>query len=389
MKLQDFTFDLPENLIAQYPPAERGASRLMLLDRQSGETSDRMVSELPAILKALFPKPPLLVFNNSRVRKARIYGLDEAGAKIEFLLLESRDGGSTWECLFQKKRRHKEGGRFVFMDGHLSKPLPQPLPQGEGSMSQGEGHFDKLNDRWLSLSKPLTATIHFHEGNRYLQFDQPIDEAWLEKNGHIPLPPYIKRPDENEDAERYQTVYARELGSAAAPTAGLHFTEGLLNELRQNGIDTAFITLHVGLGTFLPVREENIEEHKMHREFYHIDEATARLINDAKYSGRPVVTVGTTSMRCTESAWDDAAQCIRAGDSSTDIFIYPGYHFKVADALFTNFHTPGSTLLMLVSAFCQAKGAKQTGPEMILGAYKEAVAKKYRFFSYGDAMLIY
>jgi S-adenosylmethionine:tRNA ribosyltransferase-isomerase len=222
-----------------------------------------------------------------------------------------------------------------------------------------------------------------------LRFDRPIDDAWLDLHGHVPLPPYIKRDDTDVDAERYQTVYARDYGSTAAPTAGLHFTSELLAELGKAGIETAFITLHVGLGTFLPVRTENLEDHAMHEEAYCIDDDTARRIEKARAEGRKILAVGTTSLRALESAWleampDAAAPGAgglgRRGEGSTSIFIYPGYRFKIVDALFTNFHTPESTLLMLVSAFA--------GREFILDSYKEAVKEGYRFFSYGDACLI-
>jgi S-adenosylmethionine:tRNA ribosyltransferase-isomerase len=211
-----------------------------------------------------------------------------------------------------------------------------------------------------------------------LHFDRPVDEAWLEMHGHVPLPPYIKRPDRGSDSERYQTVYADEAGSAAAPTAGLHLTRAMLETLKDAGVEIVEVTLHVGLGTFLPVRVENLEEHRMHSEEYSISREVATRINRAKQQGQAVLAVGTTSMRTLESAWDGAS--VRKGRRSTDIFIYPGYKFKVVDALFTNFHTPESTLLMLVSALA--------GKELIMDAYREAVQQRYRFFSYGDAMLI-
>ena len=214
---------------------------------------------------------------------------------------------------------------------------------------------------------------------RNLKFDNPISESWFEKNGHIPLPPYIKRGDTASDAERYQNVYAKTTGSAACPTAGLHFTEDMLSRLKEKGIDIAWVTLHVGLGTFLPVRESEIEKHKMHEEAYMVPDLTAQKINDAKRSGRRVLAVGTTSVRTLESSCDENG-FVKAGSGSTHIFMYPGFRFKVADELFTNFHTPESTLIMLVSAFA--------GREHILNAYKIAVEKRYRFFSYGDAMLI-
>ncbi|GHU64720.1 S-adenosylmethionine:tRNA ribosyltransferase-isomerase [Spirochaetia bacterium] len=348
MKTSDFFFDLPENLIAQYPPEKRGQSRLMVLDRNSGLREHHLTAELPEILAA-WDKKPLLVFNNSKVRKARLLGISaETNAKVEFLLLNKIDE-YTWKAMAQRAKRRRPGSRYVF-DDHT-----------EAEILSEEGEF------------------------RILTFNHPIDDAWLDLHGHIPLPPYIKRDDNQMDSDRYQTVYAQNTGSAAAPTAGLHFTKEILDELKNRGMDTAFITLHVGLGTFLPVRALNIEDHTMHEEIYTIAEETAAKIEKAKAEKRPVLAVGTTSVRTLESAWIcDASSplggCLKRGEGTTSIFIYPGYQFKVADAMFTNFHTPGSTLLMLVSAFA--------GRELVLESYKEAVEKGYRFFSYGDAMLI-
>ncbi|MDR1858974.1 MAG: tRNA preQ1(34) S-adenosylmethionine ribosyltransferase-isomerase QueA [Treponema sp.] len=376
MKTSDFNFDLPESLIAQYPPESRGQSRLMVLDRQTGKRLHRMVDDLPDILcqnefRGKDGGLPLLVFNNSKVRKARLIGKSlQTGATVEFLLLEktgTRKQGlgtrvsefpdpqspipspqsPTWKAIAQHAKRRKPGSQYAFFD------------EGGTEVAQAE--------------------ITGREGVfRLLAFDRDIDDAWLDRYGHIPLPPYIKRQDEQADAERYQTVYAAVPGSAAAPTAGLHFTEGLLRRLAAAGIETAFLTLHVGLGTFLPVRSENIEDHLMHREYFSIDEQTAAQIERAKAQGRKVIAVGTTSVRTLESAWE--AGRLKRGEGSTAIFIYPGYRFDVIDAMFTNFHTPESTLLMLVSAFA--------GRESILESYAEAIREGYRFFSYGDAMLI-
>jgi len=351
MKTNDFTFELPENLIAQYPAAERGQSRLLIMNRKTGGLEHRMVQELPSILEP----GTLMVFNNSRVRKARLFGLSEtAGTRAEFLLIKKLDDYS-WQVMAKRAKRRRPGSRYVFDD--VSGEI---LFAGETSGG---------------------------EGNLILRFDHPIDDAWLDIHGHIPLPPYIRREDAAEDGERYQTVYAREHGSAAAPTAGLHFTEEILAELKNAGIETAFITLHVGLGTFLPVRTENVEEHTMHEEVYSISGETACRIEKAKAEGRKVLAVGTTCVRTLESAWTEEAAStgkksgrIRRGEGSTSIFIYPPYTFKVVDTLFTNFHTPGSTLLMLVSAFA--------GRDFILESYKEAIEEGYRFFSYGDACLI-
>jgi S-adenosylmethionine:tRNA ribosyltransferase-isomerase len=362
MKTQDFFFSLPEDRIAQYPPAERGESRLMVLDRQSRGRAHLMVADLPALLEP----GSLLVFNKSRVRKARVYGTPcsgAAGGELEFLLVQRREG-RTWLAMARKPRRRRPGSRYRFAGGR------------EGEISGQEGEF------------------------LLLTFDEPLDEAWFETHGHVPLPPYIKRGDKPLDGERYQTVYAerRDAGAAgegecaagrslAAPTAGLHFTRELLDRLAEAGMETAFITLHVGPGTFLPVRTENIEDHRMHEESYGIDGETAARIEDAKARGRKVVAVGTTSIRTLESAWKDGA--LRRGEGRTSLFIYPGFKFQAADALFTNFHTPGSTLLMLVSAFAGGLDANPVaGRDFMLESYAEAVRGGYRFFSYGDAMLI-
>jgi S-adenosylmethionine:tRNA ribosyltransferase-isomerase len=362
MKRRDYFFELPESLIAQYPSPERGRSRLMVLDPRRGSREHRTVTDLPSLLE----KGTLLVFNNSRVRKARLPARDkETGAEVEFLLLENRDGGPgetglVWKAMVRRSRRRRPGSRYVFAGGI------------EAGIIAAEGEF------------------------RILKFERPIDEAWLERWGHIPLPPYIKREDTETDGERYQTVYASLTGSAAAPTAGLHFTRELLAELEEAGMETAFVTLHVGLGTFLPVRAENIEDHVMHEESFCIDDETARRIEKAKKEKRGILAVGTTSVRTLESAWEPSKDGgrLRRGEGSTSIFIYPGYDFKVADMLFTNFHTPESTLLMLVSAFAGAKtGAFAqpgglSGRELILDSYRQAIQEGYRFFSYGDAMLI-
>jgi len=353
MKTCDFFFELPQDLIAQYPPNERGQSRLMALDRVTGNITHSTVTQLPDILCAhrfLGPhgEKPLLVFNDTKVRKARLTGMSaQTKAEAEFLLLEKTESGE-WKTLVRRAKRRKTGQAFTFFD------------------SQG--------------GEAARARITGEQGDfRFLSFESEIDDKWLEKYGHIPLPPYIKRKDALQDELRYQTIYAKNTGSAAAPTAGLHFTDEILDNLAANGIGSAFVTLHVGLGTFLPVRSENIEDHKMHREMYSIDEKNAQKIEEAKEAGRKIVAVGTTSVRTLESAWIDGK--LKRGQSDTSIFIRPGYSFKVTDALFTNFHTPHSTLLMLVCAF--------GGKELLLESYSQAVSKRYRFFSYGDAMLIY
>jgi S-adenosylmethionine:tRNA ribosyltransferase-isomerase len=312
-----------------------------------------MVIDLPQLLcDECFLSPsgekPLLVFNDTKVRKARLFGKScNTEAIVEFLLLERSEINEEWKAIVHRAKRRKIGSRYTFydMDG---------VEINNAQIVGEEGEF------------------------RYLKFDNPIDDTWLEKFGHVPLPPYIKRKDVFTDTERYQTVYANKTGSVAAPTAGLHFTQEILDRLSACGIENVFITLHVGLGTFLPVRCENIKDHIMHKEFFNIEEKTALKIERAKETGRKIIAVGTTSVRTLESAWSQGK--LKRGESSTSIFIYPPYNFKVIDALFTNFHTPESTLLMLVSAFA--------GRELILDSYAEAVCEGYRFFSYGDAMLI-
>ena len=345
MLLKEFDFNLPEELIAQHPSGIRGQDKLMLLNRKTGETEHHNMSDLPDLILP----GTLMIFNNSKVRRARCYGIKETtGREQEFMFLNQIDStGNTWNTMVKGAKKQKPGMRYTFPDG-------------------------------------TTGTIIEREENtgtefRALRFESPVTEEWFEKNGHIPLPPYIKRKDTEEDSERYQNIYAKETGSAACPTAGLHFTEEMLSRLSEKGIERDFVTLHVGLGTFLPVREEKIEDHKMHEEVFTVSEATAEKINQAKKEGRPVLAVGTTSVRTLESACDENG-IVKAGTSSTHIFMYPGYRFKVIDQMFTNFHTPESTLIMLVSAFA--------GREHILNAYRTAVENRYRFFSYGDAMFI-
>jgi S-adenosylmethionine:tRNA ribosyltransferase-isomerase len=354
MKTGDFYFDLPEALVAQNPPEKRGQSRLMTLDRVTGARTHGTVSLLPDILKGnrfLSPcgKRPLLVFNDTKVRKARLFAKHEkTGAETEFLLLQDINGdGFLWKVMAKRVRRKKAGSVYLFagIDGVQAKAV----------------------------------VSGFEGGYLLLEFENAVDDAWLEKYGSIPLPPYIKRKGVPSDNDRYQTVYAKHTGSAASPTAGLHFTGELLSALENCGIESAFVTLHVGLGTFLSVRVENIEDHVMHEENFFITEENAALIENAIEEKRKIIAVGTTSLRTLESAFHEGR--LKRGRQSTSIFIYPGYKFKTADALFTNFHTPYSTLLMLVSAFA--------GRELILESYAEAVRERYRFFSYGDAMLIY
>ena len=345
MKLTDFDFDLPQDLIAQKPSGKRGDDRLMLLDRKNGSVFHHQMNDLPDLIMP----GTLMIFNNSKVRRARCYGIKETtGRNQEFMFLNQLDKeGFLWNTMVKSAKKQKNGMRYQFPDGTVAQ----------------------------IVDFPGNEKTEF----RALKFDFPLDENWFEKNGHIPLPPYIKREDTEEDSERYQNVYAKETGSAACPTAGLHFTEEMLSSLSEKNIERDFVTLHVGLGTFLPVRESIIENHKMHEEVYTISESTAEKINRAKREGRPILAVGTTSVRTLESSADEKG-FVKSGTSSTRIFMYPGYKFKVVDQMFTNFHTPESTLIMLVSAFA--------GRENILNAYKNAVENRYRFFSYGDAMFI-
>ncbi len=339
MKKSDFYFDLPEELIAQTPLQQRDRSRLMLLDKQTGAISHRHFYELPELLR----EGDCLIMNDSRVLPARLLGSRLSGGSVELVLLRDL-GESRWECLSRPGRKTKPGTQLQFGDGEL--------------MAEVE-----------AVAEGGNRIVRFHYDGIFLEV--------LERLGKMPLPPYIK--EELQDAERYQTVYSRELGSAAAPTAGLHFTEELLDSIRAKGIRTGFVTLHVGLGTFRPVKEEEIEDHDMHSEFGMVPEETAALINETRANGGRVIAVGTTSCRTLESfAAEDGS--IQPGARWTNIFIYPGYRFKCIDALITNFHLPESTLIMLVSALA--------GRENVLNAYRSAVAEGYRFFSFGDAMLI-
>jgi S-adenosylmethionine:tRNA ribosyltransferase-isomerase len=337
VKTSRFSFDLPPELIAQEPAPDREAARLLVLDRATGRVEHSSVRDLAAGIEP----GTLLVLNDTRVRKARLIGETAAGRRVELLLLERRDDG-FWNVLTGGLRRRELG---------------QPI----------------------RLPEDVAASLVGAEGGeRVVRFDPPVDEAYLERRGHVPLPPYIRRADTGADAERYQTVFARQTGSAAAPTAGLHFTGRLLSELEAKGARIAYVTLHVGLGTFLPIRSEDIEGHLMHEEAYTISAAARAAVEVAKAEGRKVLAVGTTVVRTLESAWNGAG--LREGEGRTRLFITPGYRFQVVDRLFTNFHTPGSSLLVLVSAFA--------GLDRILEAYRQAVELRYRFFSYGDAMLI-
>ena len=340
MKRSDFYYDLPEELIAQTPIEPRNHSRMLKVDRSTGEVEHTHFYNLCDYLKA----GDLLVMNDSRVLPARLFGVkDGTGAVVDFLLLEQK-GDKVWEILVRPGKKAKPGAKFTFGEGMLRAEILETV----------EG------------------------GNRIAKFEcEGSFFAVLDEVGQMPLPPYIT--EKLADKERYQTVYSRELGSAAAPTAGLHFTEDMLEDLKSKGINLAYVTLHVGLGTFRPVKEEMVLDHKMHSEHFSVPQETAELINRTKAAGGRVIAVGTTSCRTLESAAERYGE-IRACDGYTDIFIYPGFEFKVLDGLITNFHLPESTLIMLVSAFM--------GYENTMNAYKRAVEERYRFFSFGDSMLI-
>ncbi|MFF2459586.1 MULTISPECIES: tRNA preQ1(34) S-adenosylmethionine ribosyltransferase-isomerase QueA [Peribacillus] len=341
MKLDMFDFHLPEELIAQVPLEDREASRLMVLDKETGKLQHDVFSHITEYIKP----GDCLVLNDTKVLPARLYGSKEGtGAKIEVLLLK-QEHDDVWETLVKPAKRIKEGSTIVFGDGKLS----------------------------------AVCTGVLEHGGRILEFKYDgIFYEILEKLGEMPLPPYIK--EQLDDQDRYQTVYARERGSAAAPTAGLHFTEDLLEKLKGMGVHIAFITLHVGLGTFRPVSVDDIDSHEMHSEFYQMTEGTARLLNDVKAKGGKIITVGTTSTRTLETIASRNDGVFKEENGWTSIFIYPGYEFKGIDAMITNFHLPKSTLIMLISALA--------GREQVLHAYETAVEEKYRFFSFGDAMLI-
>ncbi len=340
MRLKDFSYELPQELIAQSPLEDRSSSRLMVMDRKTGEVSHHHFYE---IVDFLHPGD-CLVLNNTKVIPARLYGeKKETKAAVEILLLERKEN-DIWETLVRPGKKIKPGAILSFGDGRL-------------------------------IGEVLSTT---EDGNRFIRFSyQGIFEEILDQLGQMPLPPYIH--EKLKDKTRYQTVYAKEEGSAAAPTAGLHFTPELLEKIKNKGIEIAEVTLHVGLGTFRPVKTENILEHHMHTERYFVSEAAAMTINRVKENGGRVISVGTTSCRTLESAAENGRLTAKSGD--TDIFIYPGYQFQIMDALITNFHLPESTLLMLVSAF--------SNREKILRAYQTAVKEQYRFFSFGDAMLIH
>lgn len=341
MNVSDFNFELPEELIAQDPLEDRSSSRLLVLDKETGAVEHKVFKDVTSYLK----KGDCLVINDTKVIPARLFGVKEdTEAKIEVLLLKRREH-DVWETLVKPGKKAKPGTVIVFGDGLLKG----------------------------------TVIDVVEEGNRLIQFSyEGIFEEILDELGQMPLPPYITH--QLQDKNRYQTVYAKHDGSAAAPTAGLHFTKELLQQIEEMGVAIAHVTLHVGLGTFRPVKVDDILDHHMHSEFYMVEEDQAKKINDAKAAGGRIICVGTTSCRTIESATGEDG-ILRAGSGWTEIFIYPGYRFKILDALITNFHLPESTLVMLVSALA--------GREQVLHAYQEAIGQRYRFFSFGDAMLIH
>lgn len=338
---KDFWYDLPEELIAQDPLLKRDESKLMVLDKNTGEITHRVFKDIRGYLKS----GDCLVLNNTKVIPARLLGVKEdTGAGVEILLLK-RKSDDTWECIVRPGKKLRPGARVVFGDGLLRAEI-------------------------LEIAE---------EGNRLIRFEyEGIFEEILDRLGEMPLPPYITHKLKNRD--RYNTIYAKFDGSAAAPTAGLHFTSELLKEISEAGVNIAYVTLHVGLGTFRPVKEDNVLNHHMHKEYYVVTPEAAKTINETKSSGGRVIAVGTTSCRTIESAADENGMVLPTDGRETDIFIYPGYEFKVLDCLITNFHLPESTLIMLVSALA--------GREKVLNAYNEAIARRYRFFSFGDAMFI-
>lgn len=340
MKVSDFDFYLPEELIAQHPLEKRDESRLMVLDRETGAIEHKKFYDIINYLN----EGDTLVLNNTRVMPARLIGEKEnTGGKIEFLLLK-RVEGDKWECLAKPGKSARVGRRFTFGEGKLKAEVVEVL----------------------------------ENGNRIVEFYyEGIFEQVLDSLGEMPLPPYIH--ERLDDRERYQTVYSKEKGSAAAPTAGLHFTKELMEKIREKGVNIVYLTLHVGLGTFRPVKVENIENHDMHSEYYVLSKESADIINETKKKGKRVISVGTTSTRTLETIGDENGM-VKEQSGWTNIFIYPGYKFKVVDNLITNFHLPESTLIMLVSTLA--------GQEHVLNAYNEAVKEKYRFFSFGDAMFI-
>lgn len=342
VQLSDFTYDLPEELIARYPTQRRSDSKLLCVNAGSGEMQHRVFKELDELVSA----NDLLVFNDTRVIPARLFGAKESGGRVEVMVERVQEANAMLVQL-RVSKAPKPGSKLLFVENEDTTVAAEVVARDGGFFT--------------------------------LQFEPDLDlMGFLERHGHMPLPPYIKRADEGLDQERYQTVYARSAGAVAAPTAGLHFDDELLGRLADKGVSRSYLTLHVGAGTFQPVRVDNIAEHKMHKELVQVSEEVCEQVRLCKARGGRVIAVGTTSVRSLEAA--AASGKLSPFSGETDIFIYPGYEFRVVDAMITNFHLPESTLLMLVSAFCSKK--------MLLGAYEEAIKNSYRFFSYGDAMLL-
>ena len=332
MKLSEFDYTLPKELIAQYPSPKRGEDRMLVIDKKSKTFSEKKFSDIVGYFK----KGDLLVLNDTKVMRARLFGKRETGGKVEIFVLEKSD--NPVKALIRSSGRIKDGEVVFLESGNQAKILG------------------------------------FSDIGRLVEFDGSIDEI-LEKSGHVPLPPYIPRPDEASDRQRYQTVYSRSEGATASPTAGLHFTENILNDLKNKGVETVFVTLHVSYGTFAPIKEENIKKHKMHSEFYHIPENSRKAIDNARKRKSRIFACGTTALRVLESYAKN-----KIFEDKTNLFVYPGYKFKIVDKLITNFHLPKSSLILLASAFA--------GKELLFKAYEYAIKNKFKFFSYGDATLI-
>lgn len=383
MELSEFNYYLPKELIAQVPIKNRDESRLMVLDRQNQTIEDKIFKDIVDYLEP----GDCLVRNNTKVIPARLYGKKETGANVEFVLLKNIEG-DTWEAMVRPGNKLHKGAKVLFGENKNSSNIEEKINEENSKNNKSESSPEKLKEEEakeledLKKNAILEAEIldTTEDGTRIVKFSYDgIFNEILDKIGLMPLPPYIHKS--LKDNDRYQTVYAKYEGSAAAPTAGLHFTPELLEKIREKGVEIANVTLHVGIGTFRPVKEEKIEDHHMHTEHYYIKQEDVDKINKAKLSGHRVICVGTTSCRTIETIADPKTGLVHECEGDTGIYIYPGYKFKCMDALITNFHLPESTLIMLVSAFA--------GKDYIMKAYKHAVDEKYRFFSFGDAMFIY
>ncbi len=366
MKISEFTFDLPANLIAQTPAERRGDDRLLVIDRKTGAYIDSKMVDF-----ASYVEPgSIVVVNDTRVRKARVYGISETGGRVEFLFTGAL-GPDRWQAMVSKSKKQRPGKEYSFF-------------VNDGACDSLDGVYNDGTCKGKLFCKGIIeSNVDDSDSGsslKVVKFDTPIDESFFSICGHVPLPPYIKREADFNDETRYQTIFANECGSMASPTAGLHFTPELVCALEKKGCEILHITLHVGMGTFLPVRTENLEDHVMHTESYSVSQEVADKINNAKRTGKKIVAVGTTSVRTLESAVNRETGLLEAKNSSTNLFITPGFEFLIVDQMLTNFHTPESTLLVLVSAFA--------GKEHILNAYRHAVEQKYKFFSYGDATFL-